>query len=48
MIFRLWFTNLELEAIKGTEQTFREGNYVKNILPSLWKGVYSKRKEFAP
>ena len=29
------------------EYIFKGGNFVKIILYFLWKGVYSKRKEFA-
>ena len=34
--------------LKGTVYAFRVGNFVKVVLPPFLKGVYSKRKEFAP
>ena len=32
----------------GNEPTSKGGNYVKMVFAFFWKGVYSKRKEFAP
>ena len=34
--------------LKGNEYTFQGGNSVKLFLSPFWKGIYSKRKEFAP
>ena len=36
-----------LPALKGNRYTIKGGNSFKIVLPSLWKGVYSKREEFA-
>ena len=33
---------------KGSACTFRGGNFVKIVLSPSWKGVFCKRKEFAP
>ena len=33
---------------KGNAYIFKGNNSVKTVLPSFWKTVYSKRKEFAP
>ena len=35
-------------TFKGTSYILRGGNYIKVVFASLLKGVYSKRKEFAP
>ena len=37
-----------LITFKGNGYIFSRGNSVKNILTPFRKGVYSKRKEFAP
>ena len=48
MQFPVIYRLVDTHVVKGYACTFREDNYVKLFLRSFWKGISSKRNEFAP